>query len=182
MSAVCGFGISGGLAWDATLEAKLAAMKALTSGYCREFYEVIDFGKPEQSVWHATWDKTGGQLRQLRDQDVPVWKFWVPQNTDNDVNRILKFWSLPSGGSLSYDDWSAYSVDIFLPGYMGREHAMIAIPGTDRKWSLGSIEQGISMTEHLIEEADEDEKDYYDGMMEAFRIAQEAKFLVVISG
>lgn len=180
MSAVCGFGITGGLAWDATLEAKKAALLAIAkSGLCGDFFEIINFGQPDESIWQVTSGKKEANLRQLRVEEVPWWKFWVPQNADIDAGRIRKAWGTSAGGGLSYDEWTMLGADIFVPGYNGSDISRLEIPGSDHGWTVTSLESGIFMTNCLIEESEDDD---YGGLMRAFEIAQEMKFLVVVSG
>ncbi len=180
MSAACGFGITGGLPWDATLEMKKAAILAVAkSGLCGDFFEIINFGEPDESIWQVTCGKRDAAMRQLRAEDVPWWKFWVPQNADIDAARIRKAWATSAGGGLSYDEWVTLGADIFAPGYTGRDISRLEIPGSSHGWTVTDLESGIHMTNYLIEESEDDD---YEGLMRAFEIAQEMKFLVVISG
>ena len=141
MSAACGFGITGGLPWDATLEMKKAAILAVAkSGLCGDFFEIINFGEADESIWQVTCGKRDAAMRQLRAEDVPWWKFWVPQNADIDAARIRKAWATSAGGGLSYDEWVTLGADIFAPAIRGVTSAAWKFPeaatvGRSRVWN-----------------------------------------------
>ena len=67
----------------------------------------------------------------------------------------------------------------FCAGYTGRDISRLEVPGSSHGWTVTDLESGIHMTNYLIEESEDDD---YEGLMRAFEIAQEMKFLVVISG